>query len=121
MGVGFCGVDPDKDLGRWSKDVMRISKMSFVLQMDKKVFTVKNGFGMRVTKKGFEVGSKKVLDLEGVSDRSFLLKLRSGFGGRGRVWGWGWVRVYAPHICSKYYQVINLYFCTTFLFLKIRP
>ena len=75
MGVGFCGADPDKDLGRWSKDVMRISKMGFVLQMVKKVFTVENGFGMGVTKKGFEVGSKKVLDFEGVSDKTVLCKI----------------------------------------------
>ena len=51
---------------------MRISKMYFVMQMVKKVFSVENGFGMVVTKKGFEVGSKRVLDFKGVSDRSIL-------------------------------------------------
>ena len=40
---------------------MRISKMGFVMQMVKKVFSVEIGFGMVVTKKGFEVGSKRVL------------------------------------------------------------
>ena len=75
MGVGFCGGDPGKDLGLWSKDVVRISKMDFLLQMVKKVFIVENGFCMGVTKKGFEVGSKKVLDFEGVSDKTVLCKI----------------------------------------------
>ena len=57
--------------------------MGFVIQMIKKVFSVENGFGMVVTKKGFEVGSKRVLHFEGVSDRTILCKLRWGF------WGWG--------------------------------
>ena len=61
MGVGFCGADPNMDMSPWSKDVMRISKMGFVMQMLKKVFSVENGFGMVVTKKVFEVGSKRVL------------------------------------------------------------
>ncbi len=43
--------------------------------MVKKVFRVENGFGMVVTKKGFEVGSKRVLHFEGVSDRSNLGKM----------------------------------------------
>ena len=49
--------------------------MSFVMQMVKKVFSVENGFGMVVTKKGFKVGSKRVLHFEGVSDRCILWKL----------------------------------------------
>jgi hypothetical protein len=32
-------------------DVMRISKIGFVMQMLKKVFRVENGFGMEVSKK----------------------------------------------------------------------
>ena len=54
---------------------MSISKMGFVMQMLKKVFSVKNGFGMLVTKKGFEVGSKRVLHFLGVSDMSILGKI----------------------------------------------
>ena len=54
---------------------MRISKIGFVMQMVKKVFSVENGFGMIVTKKGFEVGSKRVLHFEGVSARIILGKL----------------------------------------------
>ena len=53
------------DMGPWSKDVMRISKMGFVMQMVKKVFSVENGFGMVVTKKGFEVETKRVLNFVG--------------------------------------------------------
>ena len=75
MGVGFCGADTPMDLGPWSEDAMRISKIGFVMQMFKKVFSVENGFGMVVTKKGFDVGSKRVLHFEGVSDRSILCKL----------------------------------------------
>ena len=70
MGVGFCGADPNMDMGPWSKDVMRISKMGFVMQMVKKVFSVEIGFGMVVTKKGFEV-----MHFLGVSDRSILGKI----------------------------------------------
>ena len=61
MGVGFSATDQHMDLGPWSKDVMRIWKIGFVMQMVKKVFSVEIGFGMVVTKKGFEVGSKRVL------------------------------------------------------------
>ena len=46
-----------------------------MMQTFKKVFSVENGFGMVVTKKGFEVGSKRVLHFEGVSDRSILGKI----------------------------------------------
>ena len=49
--------------------------MGFVMQMLKKVFRVENGFGMVVTKKGFEVDSKRVLHFEGVSASSILCKL----------------------------------------------
>jgi hypothetical protein len=35
--------------------------MGLMMQMLKKVFRVENGFGMVVTKKVFEVGSKRVL------------------------------------------------------------
>jgi hypothetical protein len=45
------------------------------MKMVKKVFRVENGFGMVVTKKGFEVGSNWVLRIEGVSARSILGKL----------------------------------------------
>ncbi len=59
MGVGFYGADaPQMDLRPWSEDVMRISKIGFVMQMFKKVFSVKIGFGMVVIKKGFEDGLK---------------------------------------------------------------
>ena len=75
MGVGFSGTDQHLELGAWNKDVMRISKMNIVMQMIKKVFSVENGFGMVVTKKGFEVGSKRVLHFEGVSGRSILGKI----------------------------------------------
>ena len=75
MGVGFCGADTLMYLGLCGKDVMGKSKMGFVMQIVKKVFSVENGFGMIVTKKGFEVGSKRVLHFEGVSDRSSLCKL----------------------------------------------
>jgi hypothetical protein len=75
MGVGFCGADPNMDMSPWSKDVMRISKMGFVMQMLKKVFSVENGFGMVVTKKGFEVGSKRVLQFVGLSEKSILGKI----------------------------------------------
>ena len=51
---------------------MRISKMGFVMQMVKKIFTYENGFCMLVTRKGLEAGSKRVLHFEGVSDRSIL-------------------------------------------------
>ena len=51
---------------------MRISKMGFVMQMLKKVFSLENGFCMVVTRKGLEVGSKKVLHFEGASNRSIL-------------------------------------------------
>ena len=54
---------------------MRISKICFVMQMFKKVFCVENGFGMVVTKKGFEVGSKRVLHFVGLSDRRILGKI----------------------------------------------
>ena len=54
---------------------MRISKKVFVMQMLKKIFSVENGFGMVVTKKGLEVGSKMVLHFEGLSDSSILCKL----------------------------------------------
>ena len=57
MGVGFCGADTLMDFGLSCKDVVGKSKMDFVMQMVKKVFSVENGFGMGVTKKGFEVGS----------------------------------------------------------------
>ena len=70
---------------------MRISKIGFVLQTIKKVFSVENGFSIVVTKKCFEVGSKRVLHIKGVSDRTILCKLRWGFGGWGWVWGSGWV------------------------------
>ena len=50
-------------LGPWSEDVMMISKIGFVMQMFKKVFSFENGFGMVVTKKGFEVGLKKGFEL----------------------------------------------------------
>ena len=49
--------------------------MGFVMQMLKKVFKVENRFGMVVTKKGFEVGSKRVLHFVGLSDRSILGKI----------------------------------------------
>ena len=49
--------------------------MGFVMQIAKKIFSVENGFGMVVTKKGFEVCSQRVLHFEGVSDRSILCKL----------------------------------------------
>jgi hypothetical protein len=75
MGVGFSWTDQLLDMAPWSKDVMGKSKMGFVMQMVKKVFSVENGFGMVVTKKGFEVGSKRVLHFEGVSDRSILGKI----------------------------------------------
>ena len=58
-----------------SKVDMRISKMSFVMLVGKKVFSVETGFGMVVTKKGLEVASKRVLHFEGVSDRSIFGKL----------------------------------------------
>ena len=51
------------DLGPWSEDAMRISNIGFVMQMFKKVFSVENGFGMVVTKKGFVVGLKKGFEL----------------------------------------------------------
>ena len=54
---------------------MRISKIVFVMQMLKKILSVENGFGMVVTKKGLEVGSKMVLHFEGLSDSSILCKL----------------------------------------------
>ena len=59
MGVGFCEADPHMDMGPWNKDVMRISKMGFVIEMVKKVFSVENGFGMVVTKKRFRGWLKK--------------------------------------------------------------
>ena len=40
-----------------------------------KVFSVEIGFGMVVTKKGFEVGSKMVLHFISVSDSSILEKI----------------------------------------------
>ncbi len=49
--------------------------MGFVMQMLKKVFNVENGFGMVVTKKGFEVGSKRVLHFVGLTERSILGKI----------------------------------------------
>jgi hypothetical protein len=49
--------------------------MGFVMQMVKKVFSVENGFGMVVTKKGFEVGSKRLLHFISVSDSSILEKI----------------------------------------------
>ena len=49
--------------------------MDFVMQMAKKVFSDENGFCKAVTKKGFEVVSKRVLHFEGVSDRRILCKL----------------------------------------------
>ncbi len=73
MGVGFS--ESDRHLRHWGKDVMGKSKMGFVMQMVKKVYSVENGFGMGVTKKGFEVGSKSVLHFKGVSDLSILCKL----------------------------------------------
>ena len=57
MAVGFCGTDPPIGFRPRSRYVMRISKMGFVMQMVKKVFSVEIGFGMVVTKKGFELGS----------------------------------------------------------------
>ena len=54
---------------------MRISKIGFVMQMVKKVFSVENGFGMVVSKIGFEASSKRVLHFEGVSVNSILGKL----------------------------------------------
>ncbi len=75
MAVGFSVTHQHIDLGPWSVDVMRISKMDFVMKMLEKVFSIENGFGMVVTKKGFEVGSKRVLHFEGVSHRSILGKL----------------------------------------------
>ena len=75
MGVGFCGADTPMDLGPWSDDAMRISKIGFVMQMFKKVFSIENGFGMLVTKKVFEVGPKRVLHFEGVSRWSILCKM----------------------------------------------
>ena len=75
MGFGFSCTDQHMDLGPWSKDVVRMSKIGFIIQMVEKVFRVENGFCMVVTKKGFEVGSKRVLHFEGVSDRCILLKL----------------------------------------------
>ena len=45
------------------------------MQMVKKVFSVENGFGMVVTKKGLEVGSKRVLHFVGLSDKSNLRKI----------------------------------------------
>ena len=68
--------------------------MGFVMQMVKKVFSVENGFGMVVTKKGFEVGSKMVLHFERLSDRSILCKLRWGFGGWGFLGFWGFRSAY---------------------------
>ena len=59
---------------------MRISKIDFVTQMAKKVFSVENGFGMEVTKKGLEVGSKRVLHFEDVGDRNSLVTCDGPFG-----------------------------------------
>ena len=42
MGVGFYVDDPHMDLGPRSKEVMMISKMGFVMQMLKKVFSHEN-------------------------------------------------------------------------------
>ena len=52
---------------------MRISKMYFVMQMLKKVFSVENGFGMVVTKKGLEAVSKKVCILKAKVTALFLV------------------------------------------------
>ena len=60
------------------------------MQIAKKVFSVENGFGMVVTKKGLEFGSKSVLHFEDVGDRSILCNLRWGFGGWG-FWGLGFL------------------------------
>ena len=49
--------------------------MGVVMKMVKKIFRVENGFGMVFTKKGFEVGSKKVLHFVCVSDRSIFAKI----------------------------------------------
>ena len=54
---------------------MRISKIGFVTQMVKKVFSVENWFGMVATKKVLEVGSKRLLHFKGVSGRIILGKL----------------------------------------------
>ncbi len=60
---------------------MRISKIGFVLQTIKKVFSVENGFSKVVTKKCFVVGSKRVLHIKGVSDRTIAMGLWGlGFG-----------------------------------------
>ncbi len=72
MGVGFSRTDQHMDMGPWCRDVMRISKIGFVMQMFKKVFSVENGYGMVVTKKGFEVDSKRVFHFEGLNDRSII-------------------------------------------------
>ena len=74
---------------------MRISKMGFVMQMLKKVFSLENGFCMVVTGKGLEVGSKNVLHFEGVSERRILSNSCDVLLGLG--WGFG---VSASHICS---------------------
>ena len=52
--------------------------MGFVMLVGKKVFSVETGFGLVVTKKGLEVGSKKVLHFEGLSDKSILDKSCDG-------------------------------------------
>ena len=105
MGVGFSGTDQHVDIGPWSKDVMRISKINYVMQMIKKNFSVENGFGMVVTKIGFEVGSKKVFHFEGVSDRSILCKLRWGFGGWGFLGFWGFCFSYLLKVVPSYQSV----------------
>ena len=58
MGVGFSGTDQHLEMGPWSKDVMRISKMNIVMQMIKKVFSVENGFGMVATKMVWRLAQK---------------------------------------------------------------
>ncbi len=45
------------------------------MKMVKKVFRVEKGFGMVVTKKGFDVGSKRVLHFVRLSDQSILAKI----------------------------------------------
>ena len=72
LAVGFSVTDQHMNMGPWCKDVMRMSKIGFVMQMFKKVFSVENGFSMLVTKKGFEVGRKRVLHFEGVSARTIF-------------------------------------------------
>ena len=84
--------------------------MYFVMQMLKKVFRVENGFGMVVTKKGLEVGTKKVCTFKVASDRSFLGIGRDMLLGLGLGWGWGFwgFRLYLLKVVSSdHYEFLH--------------